>query len=185
MQANHSCSKVCPTKRRIIGLKCNNNWSSNLICIMNRILGLLLCFCLLNACTKPEQPTFQKLENIKFNSLSIRKPYTVKLDANARFHNPNKLGAQIKSTDFDLFINGIKTTHINQDVSVKMPAQSDFSLPISGTIPLQDVFKDLKLKDILKSMKIEYQIVGYLTIDLAGVAIKVPFDYEGEESLGL
>jgi len=150
-----------------------------------RTMSLLFSVCLICACSKPEQPTFKKLENIKFNSLSIRKPYSVKLDANAIFYNPNNLGAQIKSTDFDLFINGIKTTHIKQDVSVKMPAQSDFTFPITGTIPLREVFKDLKLKDILQTMKIKYQIVGYLTIELAGVPIKVPFDYEGEESLGL
>lgn len=151
---------------------------------MRYLLVLSLTF-MLGACSKPENPTFKKLENISFNSLSIQKPYSVKLNADAIFHNPNSLGVQIKAADFDVFINGIKTTHIKQDVSVKMPAQSDFTLPIVCSVGLKDVFEDLKLKDLFKAKKIKYQMNGYLTIDLAGVPIKVPFDVEGEEKLSL
>lgn len=140
---------------------------------------------LLSACAKPEKPTFKKLENIKFNSLSIKKPYSVKLNADVVFSNPNTLGAKITSMDFDVFINGIKTTHIKQEVSTKILALSDFSLPIICTVPLKDIFKDLKLKDLLKSKKIKYQMTGYLTIELAGIPVNVPFDVEGEEKLRL
>ena len=140
---------------------------------------------LLVACTKPEKPTFKKLENIKFNSLSIKKPYSVKLNADAIFNNPNSVGAKITAMDFDVFINGIKTTHIKQDVATKILAQSDFTLPIICTVPLKDIFKDLKITDLLKSQKIQYQMTGYLTINLAGVPVKVPFDVEGEEKLRL
>ncbi len=148
----------------------------------------LLVFCaalLLGSCTAPEKPTFKKVENIKFNSLSIKKPYSVKLNADAVFNNPNAIGAQIKAMDFDVFINGKKTTHIKQDVSTKMPAKSDFTLPIICSVPLKEIFQELKLKDLLKAKNIDYRVTGHLTIDLGGVGINVPFDHEGKEKLSL
>ena len=150
-----------------------------------RILLLLTIITLFSACENPAQPTFKKLENIKFNSLSIRKPYSVKLNADAIFNNPNTFGAQIKSADFDVIINGVKTTHIKQDISIKMPAHSDFMIPIICMVPLKDVFEDFKIKDLLSSQLIQYQMTGFLTIDLGGLPIKVPFDYNGEERLKL
>ena len=51
---------------------------------MRYLLVLSLAF-MLGACSKPENPTFKKLENISFNSLSIQKPYSVKLNADAIF----------------------------------------------------------------------------------------------------
>ena len=100
-----------------------------------RILMILSLTLLLGACTAPENPSFNKLEKVKFNSLSIKKPYSVTLKADAVFNNPNALGAQISAMDFDVYINQKKTTHIRQDVSVKVSAQSDFTLPIICTIP--------------------------------------------------
>jgi len=144
------------------------------------VFTFALLFC---ACSKTEKPTFKKLENIKFNSFSIKKPYSVKLNADAIFNNPNSLGANISAMDFDVFINGIKSTHIKQDVSIKIKAQSDFTLPIIATVPLKDIFEDLKITNLLKSQKIDYRMTGYLTLNLAGLPIKVPFDYEGEERL--
>jgi len=74
--------------------------------------------------------------------------------------------------------------HINQDISAKVLRQSDFTLPIICTIPLKEVFEDLSFTDLLKSRTIKYKMLGYITLDLAGVPLKVPFDYEGVESIG-
>lgn len=144
--------------------------------------SLLLLF---GACSEPQNPTFNNIKNVKFNSLSIKKPYSVTLNADAEFNNPNAIGAEISAMDFDVFINGIKTTHVTQDVSAKVSAQSDFTLPIICKIPLEDIFKELKLTDVLKSPQIEYEMIGHITVNFAGVDIEVPFNYEGVERLRL
>ena len=151
---------------------------------MRFLIVISLAF-LLGACSSPEKPSFRKLENVKFNSLSIKKPYSVKLNADAVFYNSNALGAQITSMDFDVFINGKKSTHIKQDVIAHMPPYSDFTLPIVCSIPLGEIFQDLKLTDLLKSKTISYKMLGHLKLGLGGLDVKVPFSYEGEESLGL
>ncbi len=140
----------------------------------------------LGACSSPQQPVFKTLENIKFNSITLKKPYSVKLDADAVFHNPNSVGAQIKALDFDVFVNGKKATHVDQEVSSKMPANADFVLPIICSVSLKDVFKDLKLQDLFSPKVIDYKIVGHLTIDLgAGVGVDIPFEHADKEDLGM
>jgi len=141
-----------------------------------------LLFC---SCSSTEKPTFKKLENVKFNSFSIKKPYSVKLNADAIFNNPNVVGANVTAMDFDVFVNGIKSTHIKQEVATKIKAQSDFTLPVICTVPLTDIFQDFKIADLLKSQEIKYRMEGYLTVEIAGVPIKVPLEYEGEERFRL
>lgn len=150
-----------------------------------RIAFVIFIALTLSACSSPKKPVFKKIENIKFNSFTLKKPYSVKLDANAVFHNPNSIGAQIKALDFDVFVNGNKATHVEQEVSSKMPANADFTLPIVCSVSLKDVFKDLKLMDLLSPKVIEYRMLGHLTIDLGGVGIDIPFDHAGKEDLGL
>ena len=150
-----------------------------------RYAFVVLMALMLAACSSPQKPVFKKIDNIKFNSFTLKKPYSVKLDANAIFHNPNSIGAQIKALDFDVFVNGNKTTHVEQEVSSKMPANADFTLPIICSVSLKDVFKDLNLMDLLSPKLIDYKMVGHLTIDLGGVGIDIPFDHEGNEDLGM
>lgn len=151
---------------------------------MKLILPVILCLAIM-ACEAPQEPTFQKLENVTFNSLVLKKPYSVTLKADAIFHNPNVLGAKITEMDFDVYINDKKTTKIRQDVSATMPANSDFSLPIECKIPLREVFEDLKLRDILSAKVLKYKMDGHLKIGLGNLEIKVPVVFEGEEKAKL
>ncbi len=147
---------------------------------MKHVMILLASLCIL-ACEAPQEPTFLKLENVSFNSLVLKKPYSVTLKADAIFHNPNVLGAKITEMDFDVFINDKKTTQVRQDVTATMPANSDFTLPIECKIPLKEVFEDLKLKDLLSAKVLKYKMDGHLKIGLGNLEVKVPVTYEGEE----
>lgn len=146
-------------------------------------------FCLLGSfmisCSNPEQPTFKSIQNVRFNSVSFIKPYSVTLNVDAIYHNSNRLGADIVEMDFDVFVNGKKATHIKQDVKATMPGRSDFTLPIQVKIPLEEVIKDLKIKDLLNSKVIQYEMKGYLKMGLGDAVVKVPFNYSGEEKIGL
>jgi LEA14-like dessication related protein len=139
---------------------------------------------LFTACSAPEKPVFKSLKNVKFNGFSIVKPYSVTLNADVIYFNPNSLSADITEMDFDVFINEKKATHITQELRAKMPAKSDFILPIKVTIPLQEIFEDVKFKDILKSRTVIYELKGNFKMGIGNALIKVPFNYTGKESLG-
>ncbi len=147
------------------------------------IIGIILAFAFVS-CEAPQEPEFRKLEKVTFNGFSLKKPYTVTLDANAIFHNPNSIGANITEMDLDVYINGQKTNTIRQDVNAKMPAESDFTLPLKLKVPLNTIFQDLKIQDLLKSQNIQYSLRGHLKVGLGKVEVKIPVDYGGEETLG-
>jgi len=136
------------------------------------------------SCSAPEEPTFQKLQNVKFDSFGLS-PLSITLNADAIFHNPNSLGAKITEMDFDVYINNKKSTHIRQDLQSTMPAKSDFALPIKYKIPLKEVFKGIKLQEIMKMRSLKYKMDGHLKIGLGSVEVKVPVTYEGEEKIQL
>ena len=132
---------------------------------MRYLLPLLSIFICIN-CTQPSKPVFKSIENVKFNSFSIQKPYSVTFNADLIYHNPNQLGADITEMDFDVFIDDQKVTHITQSLRARMPARSDFTLPLELKIPLEDVIQDLSFKDLLSSRTINYQMIGHFKMGL-------------------
>jgi len=138
------------------------------------------------SCSMPTEPTFKKLEDVKFKSLSLSKK-RVTLSANALFNNPNALSGQMKNMNLEVFVNGKKVSNLKQNVSSEIPAESDFKLPLEVEIPLNEVLKDIgsSLGGILKSPKIKYHLEGSATVSMAGIEASVPIYFEGEEELKL
>ena len=141
---------------------------------------LLATISLLAACGKPSSPEFMRMEDVKFGSVSFSDGLSVVLNGNAVFDNPNKIGANISSVDLDMYVNGKKVTHINQEVHTTMPANAEFKLPLTFNVPLKEVFKDAKptLGDIFNKRKIEYRLVGTLKVAVGYIQVEVPIDHE-------
>jgi LEA14-like dessication related protein len=155
---------------------------------MKLINLLLLLFTLqLFSCSAPDYPEFRKMENVSLKSVSFKDGLSVSLNGEAVFFNPNLIGANVTEMDFDVFINGKKVTHINQDVSAEMKGNSEFKLPLDFKVPLKEVFKDAKptLGDIFKKKKIEYKLLGHLKVGLGNIEVSVPVEYEDQEEVRL
>lgn len=144
------------------------------------IFTLVLFVC---SCTSPSEPEFKELANVRFVSVSLSKPMSVILQADAIMHNPNALGAKVTEMDFDVYINDRLATHVKQDVEAAMPARSDFTLPFECSIPLKEVLGDLKISEILTLRTLRYKLDGHLKIGLGNVEIKLPLAYAGEEPI--
>lgn len=146
-----------------------------------------LSFCIFTlfalGCSAPVEPVFERLENVKFNSITLVKPYSITLNADAVFYNPNVLGANITEMDFDVYLNGNKATHIRQDLKASMSPKSEFALPIECKVPLKEVFKDIKLKDLYQLKEFDYKLDGHFKLGLGGIEVKIPVIHEGHESL--
>ena len=155
---------------------------------MKQINLLLFLFAfIITSCNAPEYPEFRKMENVSFKSLSFDDGISVTLNGDAVFFNPNLLGANVTELDCDVFINGKKVTHINQDISAEMKGNSEFKLPLDFKVPLKEVFKDVKptLGNIFKKKKIEYRLVGSLKVGLGNIEMSIPVEYEDEEEVKL
>ena len=125
------------------------------------------------------------MRNVKFKSFSFSNGGSVTLKADAIFFNPNAIGANVTEVDLDMYIDDKKVTHIRQDVRAEMNANSEFTLPLDVSVPLKEVYKDLKpsLGNFLKNRKLGYRMDGTLKVGLGSVEIAVPVDFAGEEEV--
>ena len=133
----------------------------------------------------PDQPEFRTLENVRFTSFSLKQPYSVTLSADAVYFNPNKIGADINEMDFDVFIDDKKVTHITQEIKAHMPASSEFKLPVEVKVPLEEIFEDFNIRDLLSSNEIAYELKGNFKMGIGGAMVRVPFNYAGTERIRL
>jgi LEA14-like dessication related protein len=141
---------------------------------MKFLLYLILpCICLLSACEMPKEPTFKKIQNLKFDGFGEGK---INISGDALFNNPNAFGGTLTGTELDVFIDGEKSGHISQREQIAVPAQSDFSVPIRGALASQGLLG--KALSFLTKKEMKARFNGYITIKALEVEFKVPVNYE-------
>ena len=146
-------------------------------------LLLVLSLFFASACQKVkfQQPTFQTIEGINLQSITST---GVELKAMAVFNNPNAMGLTLTYTDLNIMVEGKQLAKIVQAQSIKVPAKSDFSVPVDVRVtPKQlwgDGFSALIGK---KDLTVRYQ--GYVTVGAIGIKVNVPIDYQDKLSINL
>ena len=131
-----------------------------------------------------KDPEFVRLENIKFKNITMPPDFKLTFVSNAVIKNPNPYEMTISKVDFDVLVDGKKVTHFNQDLEVKMAANSNFKLPLSFDVPLaqKGFFKNFKnmLNGAWKNQALKIRSLGTITIRAARVSFDIPFDYDDE-----
>lgn len=134
----------------------------------------------------PQSPEFVKMTNVKFSKLNLPPNFGVTFSSDILLTNPNPFGVTVSKMDFDVFVNGKKSTHITQNKSVKIPANGEFSMPLQYKIPLKEkeMFKGISevISGAWKKRGMDIRTEGHIYID-AGTDIKIPFSYEDEYKL--
>src|SRR5690606_14894755 len=102
------------------------------------------------------------------------------LRAEAVLHNPNNITMKLKKINVDVFLNGKKAAHINQDMKLSIPAGKDFAVPLEVKLAIKELgFLDTLLGMIGgKTMDVHYK--GSLKVNYHGMPIRVPVDYKSE-----
>lgn len=134
----------------------------------------------------PQSLSFVKMKNVQFSQLNLPPKFGVTFSSDVLLTNPNPFGVTVSKMDFDVFVNGKKSTHITQNKSVRIPANEEFSMPLQFKIPLKEkeMFKGLSevLSGAWKKKGMDIRTEGDIYID-AGANIKIPFSYEDEYML--
>ena len=145
------------------------------------VLLLMFATLLMTACSGPQEPEFKALKNVKVSSINITEGLNIQLSGDAVFTNPNALGVDVSGMDVDVYVNGKKVSTIDQDLTARMTASSDFTLPLKFNIPVRSVIDDIKgglIKDLFKKKKIDIKLDGIIKVKTGSVELNVPFDYE-------
>ncbi len=148
---------------------------------MRRYQFLIVLFLIsITACRKVESPSFKRIENFKIKQLGLQGT-TIGLDIT--FLNPNNFGLNIKDASCDVFLDSLFIGKFTQDHTIDVLKHSEFSLPLSGTIPIQTAlkmdFNKLINKDVL------FRADGSAKIGKGGIYILRPFNYKGVHKIGM
>jgi LEA14-like dessication related protein len=102
------------------------------------------------------------------------------LKAEAVFYNPNKASGRLKGIAVDIFVNGKKAGSIDKDYKIKIPARSEFSVPLEVKLNMKELGTVETLLGMLGGKKFDIRYQGNLKLLYHGVPIKVPVDYKSQ-----
>ena len=156
--------------------------------IWTTALFVLLTIGLTTGCSEgPQSPDFLKLENVKIASANTSK---VVLKGDALFNNPNAISGKLTKTNIHIKVNDVDITDIEQKVSIDVPKNSDFTVPVNFSFNPKKLTSENKgfLKNALKSflnkeLTIDYS--GTVTVEVLGISFDVPVDFQERVSMGI
>jgi LEA14-like dessication related protein len=102
------------------------------------------------------------------------------LRAQAVFYNPNDISGKLRNIEVDIFVNGKKAGVVNKDYSVKIPAKSEFSVPLEVKLNMKELGTLNTLLGMIGGKKFDIQYVGKLRLSYHGIPVKVPIDHKDQ-----
>jgi hypothetical protein len=146
------------------------------------ILAFVSLIALMVGCAPKDPVVFKGVRNIKVNGNGAEGP---QLDADVYFYNPNKVKSKLKEISVDILVDGKKSGHVRQELSLPIPSQSDFFVPVEAHLS----FKEIGLLDTVLGLfggkKYEVVFSGHIKIAVHGVTVKVPVQQRQELKLNM
>ena len=150
---------------------------------MKRIahVPIMIFLILLISCSGPKDPTFEKFENIKVNSISAR---SVSLNAEMVLNNPNPFSCHLKNLHLEIFSeNDVKLTEINQTFNTEMVARSNFSVPVKISFSPKKLLDEKEgllssVLSVLSEKEVTLKYKGTCGVEVMEINVKVPVEYE-------
>lgn len=130
--------------------------------------------------------SFAQLKSIEYLDVErfrIHKATTqdITVVLNLRFYNPNRYGLTLKDGDVDAWINSNYLGKAIVDEKTRIPARDTFVIPVTLTAPLDKIFTNVL--EFLTNKTIIIKLDGSIKAGKAGIFIRVPVRYEGEQQL--
>ena len=134
---------------------------------MKRLIILSTILLTFFNCSVNEKPEFVGVENIKILEST---PEYIVLTANAMFINPNIVGGELQTNDIKVFVNDNETAFVTSE-KFQVPANKEFSMPLKANIPIDSIFGDANISELIGSLltkKIKVQYKGVINYKVLG-----------------
>ena len=132
------------------------------------------------SCGKIQDPEFRKLQSWKVKKIDFEK---TDLGFSITYFNPNSFGLNVKEAEADFYVDSVFIGKFRQDREVEVKKNQEFSIPLSGSIPMATALK-LDLKS-LATKNISIRADGSVKLGKAGVFVTKPFTYNGKHKLDI
>ncbi len=90
---------------------------------------------------------------------------------------------KLKDVNVDILVDGNKSAEVKQHLNLPVPAQSDFSVPITANLTLKEGGLLNTVFGLLGGKKYEVVFTGFIRIGVRGISIKVPVSQKQEIKL--
>ncbi len=137
--------------------------------ILNCYIILLL---LITSCKRPQGFDYRDVKNIKLEKLGFDST-TLKMDL--VYFNPNNFGVVLKNVECEIYVDKKYLGHYNLDTIMQIEKKSEFALPSTIKLSMQNVYKNAL--NLLFSKAVELNVKGTTKVSKMGITITVPFDY--------
>lgn len=142
---------------------------------------IIISLAILASCKRPDKlPEFKKVDGIRVAKVT-GKEATLKGDA--YFYNPNDVKMTLRKVNIDVSLEGKKIGTINHTTKTKVPALSDFKVPVDANFDLSEVGLLKSILNVLGGKKMKAHYTGFIKLTVHGVPIRVPVDYEEDVKL--
>ena len=128
------------------------------------------------ACQKPKEDIVLR----RINDVVVDATSEPTLRANALFYNPNRMSGRLKEIKVDVFVNGKKAASIDQELRTKIPARSEFTVPLEVKLALKELGLVNTLLGMIGGKQFEVHYKGSLKLNYRGIPVRVPVDYKDE-----
>src|SRR5690606_11726606 len=146
----------------------------------SRFLGLmamcLLVITLVTGCHRPQE----EIQLRTINDVVVDATTDLTLKANAVFYNPNKMRGKLKNIDVEIFVNGKKAANVKQKYNEKIPAQSEFTIPLQVNLAMKELGTLETLWGLIGGKKFEVRYKGSIRLSYKGVPFSVPVEYKDD-----
>ena len=142
------------------------------ICLSSYLLCLI--FFLAIGCAPLKPVEFRSVTDLKVENALLSPTVT----ANLNFFNPNSIGAKVKEFQIDVAFSQTPLTTVSFQKQ-KLPANSEFSLPLNTSIPYTQLVKfiPLGLSSIQNGKDIPVDLKGNITLKKFFFKKTFPFEY--------
>jgi LEA14-like dessication related protein len=149
---------------------------------MKIINSFWLILIILSSCSFQEPIVFEKINNLKLNSISDE---MIELSAEAYFYNPNNISGKLKSIDMQVRLNNSTLATITQQEHYKIAENARFTIPFTASFAMEDIQQGFfnNIMSIVTGKKLKFHFKGEFKVSTWGVTQTIPVDYYEEVKL--
>lgn len=140
---------------------------------------LMLSFVVLLGCVSQqyEEPDFLGIENVEVTRVAGT---DAQLSGDAIFYNPNDKGIKLKEVNVAVELEGKKIGKISQELATKIPAASEFTVPLNASFDLSDMGIMNGIISILGGKKVKVRYHGSIKVSRFGYPQTIDVDHTEE-----
>jgi len=144
---------------------------------MKQFFIIVITTLLLSSCMRYQDIKFVGIENVKMGKIGMNE---TTMEMNLIFNNPNKLGAMLNNAGGKAWIQDIYIGDFLLNEDVKIPARSDFSVPVRLKVNLKDLLSNSL--NLITRDSVTIKLDGNARLSKGSIIKNFPLQYNGKKA---